>query len=177
MIDLIVADTSPLIAIAIMKLFPVLKKLFGQIIVPESVVNECLHDLSKPHSTEIDKALKNNILEQKTVPNNEYCQLLGEILDYGEAQAISLAKELNTVVLIDEKAGRKIAQREGVDCIGSLYILIKAKQNNYIDSVVPLIKRLLKQGYYLDIALIDSVLISCNEMNTENKIALSSITN
>ena len=45
----IVVDTSPLIAIAIMDLFPVFNKLFKQIILPEAVVNECMHDLSKPH--------------------------------------------------------------------------------------------------------------------------------
>ncbi|MDQ6962442.1 MAG: DUF3368 domain-containing protein, partial [Mariprofundaceae bacterium] len=61
--------------------------------------------------------------------------------------------------------GRKIAQREGIVCIGSLYILIKAKQNHFITSASPLIKRLLEHGYYLDDKLIDTVLLACNEIS------------
>ncbi len=35
-IDLVIADTSPLIAIAIMDLFPVLKQLFERVLVPDA---------------------------------------------------------------------------------------------------------------------------------------------
>lgn len=173
-INLIVADTSPLIAIAIMDLFPVLNKLFKQIIVPEAVIKECMHDLSKPQSVTIKRALKDSIIQPEKVANTEYCQLLGQILDPGEAEAISLAKELSAVALIDEKAGRKIAIREGVKCIGSLYVLIKAKQNRTIVSAVPLIKRLLDHGYYINNNLIETVLLACDEMNEKNKKILYS---
>ena len=176
-LNIIVVDTSPLIAIAIMDLFPVLNKLFKQIIVPEAVVNECMHDLSKPQSAIIKQALNDHVIQQEKVVNTEYCRLLGQILDPGEAAAICVAKELNAIALIDEKVGRKIAVREGVKCIGSLYVLTKAKQNNYIVSVVPLIKRLLEHGYYLNTSLIDTVLIACNEMDEKNMKILYSADN
>jgi predicted nucleic acid-binding protein len=159
-ISLVVADTSPLIAIAIMDLFPELKIIFNRVIVPEAVVRECLHDLSKPQSTIIKKALTENILQQHKVLDTEACQILEQILDPGEAEAICLAKQLGAVALIDEKAGRKVAAREDIRCIGSLYVLIKAKQNGSIASVVPLIKRLFEHGYYLDNSLIETVLLS-----------------
>lgn len=172
-INLIVADTSPLIAIAIMGLFPVLKKIFGKIIVPEEVIKECFQDISKPQADTIKCALQDKIILQEKVLNTEYCQLLTQILDSGEAQAISLAKELNAVALIDEKAGRKIAIREGLKCIGSLYVLIKAKQMGFIESAVPLIRQLLAHGYYLNSQLIGTVLIACDEMTDENIKILS----
>ena len=162
-VNLVVADTSPLIAIAIMELFPVLNQLFKQVIVPRAVVHECLHDLSKAHANAIRRALKQQWIKEKKVNNTEYCQLLGQILDPGEAEAITLAKELNATTLIDEKAGRKVARREGLVCIGSLYVLIKAKQAGLIESVTPLIKRLIEHGYYLDQKLIDTVIDVCNE--------------
>jgi len=176
-IDLVVADASPLIALAIMDLFPVLKQLFERVLVPNAVVKECLNDLSKPYSLAIKQALKDKIIEQKTISDIEFCQLLGQVLDPGEAEAISLAKELDAIALIDEKSGRKVAQREGVDCIGSLYILIKAKKNGFVVSVAPLLKCLLDHGYYLNPALIDTVLIACNEMNDKNKLLLSDCEN
>ncbi|MCU7836555.1 MAG: DUF3368 domain-containing protein [gamma proteobacterium symbiont of Taylorina sp.] len=172
-IDLVIADTSPLIVIAIMDLFPVLNQLFERVLVPDAVVDECLNDLSKPHSLAIKQALKDKIIEQKKISDIEFCQLLGQVLDPGEAEAISLTKDLDAIALIDEKSGRKIAKREGVDCIGSFYILIKAKQNGFIVSVAPLLKCLLDHGYYLNSALIDTVLIACNEMNDESKSLLS----
>ncbi len=151
-----------------MGLFPELNKLFSQVIVPEAVVQECMHDLSKPQSVIIKKALTDNVIQQQKVTYTEACQLLGQILDPGEAEAICLAKQLGAIALIDEKAGRKIAAREGVKCIGSLYVLIKVKQNGSIASVVPLIKRLLEHGYYLDSRLIETVLLACNELNDKN---------
>jgi predicted nucleic acid-binding protein len=153
---------------AIMGLFPILNKLFGQIIVPEEVIKECLHDISKPQAETIKQALQDKIIQQQSVINTEYCQLLTQILDSGEAQAISLAKELNTVALIDEKLGRKIATREGIKCVGSLYVLSKAKQSGFIESVVPLIKRLLAHGYYLNTHLIETVLLVSDEMTDEH---------
>jgi len=162
-INLVVADTSPLVAISIMELFPVLNELFEQVLVPHAVVLECLHDLSNTQSKAIQRALKNNFIVEKKVHNTEDCELLGQILDPGEAEAITLAKELNAVALIDERAGRKVARREGLVCIGSLYVLIKAKQAGYIKSVTPLINRLVEHGYYLDQNLIDTVLEVSNE--------------
>jgi predicted nucleic acid-binding protein len=167
-INLVIADTSPLIAIAVMGLFPELNKLFSQVIVPEAVVQECMLDLSKPQSVIIKKALTDNVIQQQKVTYTEACQLLGQILDPGEAEAICLAKQLGAIALIDEKAGRKIAAREGVKCIGSLYVLIKVKQNGSIASVVPLIMRLQEHGYYLDSRLIETVFLACNELNDKN---------
>ena len=160
---LVVADTSPLIAIAIMELFPVLDALFAKAYVPHAVVQECLQDLTKEKSKVIKKALKQNFIIEKAVRDTEYCQLLGEILDSGEAEAISLAKELGAIALIDEKAGRKVARRESIVCIGSLHILIKAKQTGRIKSAAPLLNRLIEHGYYLDNSLIKLVLDTCNE--------------
>lgn len=163
--NLVVADSSPLIAIAIMDLFPILNKLFEQVIVSQAVVKECLCDLSKAQSMAIQQALQHKWITERKVRNTEYCHLLGQILDPGEAEAITLAKELNATALIDEKAGRKVAHREGLICIGSLYVLIKAKQAGLIQSVIPLINRLIAHGYYLDQKLIDTVLEVSNEYN------------
>ena len=160
---LIVADTSPLIAIAIMELFPVLDALFEKVYVPHAVVQECLQDLTKSKSIAIKQALQQNFIIEKAVRDTEYCQLLGEILDAGEAEAISLARELGAIVLIDEKAGRSMARRESLACIGSLHILIKAKQTGRIKSAAPLLNRLIEHGYYLDNSLIKLVLDTCNE--------------
>ena len=59
---IIVADSSPLIALAVMELFPVLPNLFELIYVPTAVVKECVADVTKPKAHTIQNALKNGQL-------------------------------------------------------------------------------------------------------------------
>lgn len=159
----VVVDTSPLIALAVMELLPVLRLLFNTVLVPSAVVRECLHDLSKPMADDIGEALTNRLLVEQPVTNRDYCELLAEILGPGEAETITLAKEKNAIALIDEGAARKAAARENIDVIGSLSILIRAKQENLIPAATPLLNRLVEHGYYLDNSLIQYVLNACDE--------------
>ncbi len=160
---LVVADTSPLIALATMGLLPVLRIIFKTILVPSAVVRECLNDLSKPMVAEISKALANQLLVEQSVTNRNYCELLAQVLDPGEAETITLAKEKNAIALIDEGAARKVAGRENIDFVGSLYVLIRAKQENLVPAATPLLNRLLEHGYHLDESLIRYVVDKCDE--------------
>ena len=160
---LVFADSGPLIALAIMELLPVLNKLFKKTLVPKTVLDECINDVSKPKSENIQFALDKGWLIKKTITPSAESMLLAEILDPGEAQVISLAKELDALALIDENAGRKVARREGIQCIGSLFVLIKAKQDGHIQQVQPVLRRLIEHGYFLDQSLIDYVLTVSNE--------------
>ncbi len=72
-------------------------------------------------------------------------------------------RDLTLISFIDEKAGSKVARRESIACIGSLHILIKAKQLGRIKSATPLLNRLVEHGYYLDSSLIELVLDVCSE--------------
>lgn len=121
-----------------------------------SAMNSGLHDLSKAQSTKIEIALNDKLITLAKVNDREYCSLLEEILD--QAEAISLAKQHNALVLLDEKSGRKIAQKEGLKVVGSLFILITAKQVKYIASVIPLLEKLKQHGYYLSDSLVDKLL-------------------
>lgn len=159
----IVADTSPLIALAVMDLFSILPKLFDTIYIPPAVAKECLADLTKPKSAIIHQALTEKQFIEKTVSDQAYCDLLAQVLDRGESEAIALAKQLDIVVLMDERTGRAVAKREGVECIGSLYCLIRAKQNGHIQAVKPRLTQLQEHGYYLAGSLIAVVLESCQE--------------
>lgn len=56
-------------------------------------------------------------------------------LDDGESQAIILADELKSdVLIIDEKKGRKVAQRLGITITGTIGILIQAHNEGIISS-------------------------------------------
>ena len=160
---IVVADTSPLIALAVMDLLPVLNTLFETVLVPSAVVTECLDNLSKPKADTISAALSAELLIEQSVTDRTYSELLANILDPGEAEAIALAKELDAVALIDERAARVVATRENIPCVGSLYMLIKAKQKKLVPAAAPLVNRLLDHGYNLSESLVNYVLETCDE--------------
>jgi predicted nucleic acid-binding protein len=57
-------------------------------------------------------------------------------VDEGEAEAIVLAKETQAdYILIDDLQGRQIAIQQGFTVIGSVGILLKAKQLGHIPNV------------------------------------------
>ncbi len=64
-------------------------------------------------------------------------------LDVGEAEAIALAEEVEAdIVLIDEMAGRETACIRGFTVLGTLGLLVRAKQSGLHPSVAPLLDRL-----------------------------------
>ena len=58
MARIVVADTSPLIALGLLDLLPVLSKLFDEVLIPETVAQEALADLSLPGAKAIAAAIE-----------------------------------------------------------------------------------------------------------------------
>ena len=74
-----------------------------------------------------------------------------EILDKGESAAIALALEKNmNFILIDERKGKHIAQRYGIESTGTLGILIKAKQSGLLKEIKPDLLKLKNDFNFLD---------------------------
>ncbi|MEJ2442808.1 MAG: DUF3368 domain-containing protein [Exilibacterium sp.] len=163
MTKVIVADTGPLIALALVKLLPTLSNLFAEVLVPPSVVIEATEDISKPGAQAIKLALDSGLIKVHPVEVTDKFEELVELLDRGEAEALALAKQLNAVALIDERQGRKAATKQGITVTGSAAILIKAKSAGVIDEVKPLFEILRGHGYRMSERLIVDVLQRCGE--------------
>lgn len=85
-------------------------------------------------------------------------------LDLGEAEVIILAREMEADwVLMDEKKGRrKLAQLE-LQKIGTVGILLKAKELGLIESIRKDLDQLRKQGFTISQYVIDAVLKQADE--------------
>jgi predicted nucleic acid-binding protein len=86
-------------------------------------------------------------------------------VDLGEAEAITLARELRADwLLMDERKGRKLASQEGIPVIGLLGVVLLAKRNQLIPSARVFLQRLDNEaGMYLADELKESALKTVGE--------------
>ncbi len=86
-------------------------------------------------------------------------------LDQGEAAAIAVAIELShTRILMDERDGRAKAKALGLQPVGILGVLLRAKLDGQIPSVGTSLQALRREaGFFIADDLYDAVLIEAGE--------------
>ena len=64
------------------------------------------------------------------------------IMDFGESESVILYQELQAdFLLIDDNKARIVAESLDVNCIGSIGLLIKAKQKGLITELKPIFEK------------------------------------
>ena len=139
------ADTGPLIALARLGLLGILPRLFGDILVPPSVLDECLASARHLDGPPVRDALSKGWLSL----TDELVPLPVWNLGAGETSAIAVAQQRKAGVILDDQAGRRIAGQLGLEVIGTAGILILAKRKGLIDQVAPHLDALTDSGYFL----------------------------
>lgn len=135
---IVVVNTTPLIALAEIQQFDLLRQLYGEILVPSAVRTEILK--GGVTGIGVEEFARAEFIRVCEVENPRRCDYLSD-LDRGEAEVIALAEEKGAdLVIIDELLGRKHAQRLGMTVTGSMGILVKAKQLGLIPRVMPYLK-------------------------------------
>ena len=153
---MIIGDSSALIALAVVDQLGLLEKLYDNLLVPQAVYDE-VTQIGRPQSDTLKVFLQNRV---KVVD----LRLAKLGLGLGELEAITLYKELDAdVLLIDDNRAKKFATLNGIRVIGSLGVLIKAKEHGYIEDVKPLLNQIMASEIYLSEKLISKVLDICNE--------------
>ena len=154
---IVVSDTSPIRALSHLNLISVLEELFSQVIVPPAVARELLHAPSRLPQVNV---LDLGFVQVRAPTVLEKVEELLQTLDPGEAEALALALEIGaSAVLIDESAGRAMANQLGVPPIGVLGILVRAKQRGLVSSVGTSVDRLQNElGFFISATLRDEIL-------------------
>jgi hypothetical protein len=156
---IIVADASPLVALAICDCLDVLEKLFDEVKVSQTVYDEVTVG-NKPGSDKLAAYLQGKIVGL----NLDNYIIGGDSLDKGELTSIALYKHLQAdYLLIDEKAGRKVAKLNHVKIIGSLGVLIEAKRKGILLSLKPQIEILRLSKAHFNDDLLDYALAAVGE--------------
>lgn len=140
---IVVCNTSPIIALAGARQLELLRAVYTQIVVPDAVFEEItVAGAGEPGAREVAEA---PWIKRQTVGNTPLVTALRLELDAGEAETIALAIECNAnLILLDERIGRRAAQRLGLAVVGTLGVLIAAKDQGLLAAVKPVLDALLK---------------------------------
>jgi predicted nucleic acid-binding protein len=127
---IVIADTTPLNYLILIDLTQILSALFGQVVIPQAVLNE----LQAPQAP--DKVREWFVQRQEWIIVKEVQQhdVTLAHLDPGEREAITLAQELQAdLILLDERLGRQEATDRGFNIAGTIGLLDRAGARGLID--------------------------------------------
>lgn len=151
---LIIADSSALIALSTCGALPLLDGLFDSVLVPPAVFQECTAT-GKPEASQLREFLKNNVVESVLPPDKLE---LPDFLGAGELEAMRLYRQTKAdYLLIDDGRARKIAVHNKITIVGSLGILLVAKEQQLIDNVTKYIDRLAISNLYFSEKLLNDI--------------------
>lgn len=158
---IIIADSSPLISLAIIDMLELLEYYFDEVYVPYAVYKE-VSVYDKPFSEKLKQYLKNKV---STVENINMVSVLNERIDLGEAEAITLAFEKKAdFIILDDLKARKTAKRNGLNVIGTLGLLLEAKKEGKIKKLKECIQIFSDNDIRLSEKLIKDILIEAEEI-------------
>ena len=142
--EAVVSDSTCLIGLERIGKLNILPALFDPIMIPPEVGREF--------------GTKFSWLQTKNLTNNLAAAALRLVVDAGEAEAIALAGEKNCLLISDDKQARLAAKRLGVAVIGTVGVLIRAKQNDVVSAVKPILDDLELNNFFISAALREEAL-------------------
>jgi uncharacterized protein len=125
-----------------------LRELYGEILVPDAVVDE----VARHPTADLEAGLASGWLRRVTPSNRaRVAQIERDLGGRGEAQVIGVALELESaIVLVDERAVRAYARSRGLQVRGTLGVVLHAKRRGLIDRATPVLDELRRSGFWLD---------------------------
>lgn len=146
---IVVSDTTPVISLMKAGQLELLRQLFGVVYIPEAVYRELTDN--EAFSEEVRMVQECEFLYVQKVDNGKSVAILQNFtgLDAGESEAIILADEMNSdVLLMDEHKGRQVAKKLGIRITGTIGILTQAFDEGMLtrEDVERCIERLKESG-------------------------------
>lgn len=146
--QIVIADASPLIVLQNIDRLPLLQNLFDEILITPEIKAE--FGLNLPGWIKVAE------VQDKTKQ-----KLLNLNLDEGEASAIALCLEkAESLLIIDERKGRRVAKDLGLKIIGTLGVILKAKEKGLIDSAEKILENLENANFHISENLKTTILES-----------------
>ncbi|MBW4611238.1 MAG: DUF3368 domain-containing protein [Hassallia sp. WJT32-NPBG1] len=118
-----------------------------------------------PLAVQAEVGLSADWLKVRAVQNIAVVATLKTQVDDGEAEAIALAMELGDVLIIlDDRNARRIAQQLNLKVIGTVGMLLRAKQKGVIAEIKPLLTALSQADFRISASLVGNALRLAGEL-------------
>ena len=128
---IVVADTSPINYLVLLGHIEVLPKIYGEVLIPQSVLDE-LRDIDAPVEVRAWLSAPPAWLRISSITGQT--DTLLDLLDRGERDAILLAESVKADrLIIDDLDGRREAVNRKLPVIGTLGVLAEAARRNLLD--------------------------------------------
>jgi len=117
-----------------------------------------------PPAVQTEVGISTSWLTVQAPENLSTVQTLKTQVDDGEAEAIALALEVkNVIIILDDLSARRIAQQLQLKVMGTVGMLIQAKQKNIIPAIKPILESLAEANFRISDAIIDKALELADE--------------
>ena len=159
--SLIIADASPLIGLAKISRLGLLRALTRELWIPRAVWLEVTAGASgRAEAGDLVSLLAGAVRDIDPVLAEKFIRQV----DPGEAAAVALAiTSPGCLLLIDDAEGRRVAESEGIRCIGAAGLLLRAKRAGLIPSLSDDLNALRMHGYFLGERLVRQLLVAAGE--------------
>lgn len=151
----VLSNTTPIIALSLIQKLDLYRDLYKEVFIPPAVQAELFAGGNRAGAMELRQVSYIRTVELKDFGRAD---MLSD-LDRGEAEVIALALEMDAdLVIIDERLGRRHAQRLGLAITGVLGVLLRAKEQKLVAEIEPLITQLRQSKIRLSDSLIERIL-------------------
>ena len=159
---ILVSNTGPLVALALVERLDILRELFGSVLVPEAVHQEILQGGRFGAGV---AAYNDSPWIQVHVLETQLDPLLTMVLDVGEASVIQLARQcMADAVLIDERKARKVARTVyKLEVFGTARLLVEAKRRGLLERVDQVLAAMRENGYWIEDRIVAVALVEAGE--------------
>ncbi len=126
----LIFDATPLIYLGKVNLIEIVKHFPEDKYTTKSVYKEVVEEgkkSGKPEVFMIEDLIKSGIIKVKIPANKRYIKHLKENpkIHEGDADVLALASELNGIALMDDEEVRGMAEIEGIEHHGTIYLLLR----------------------------------------------------
>lgn len=144
----VIVNSTPLIVLSNINYLHLLKDLYKDIYIPQAVYDEVT---AKNDSA--CQQIKNNLnwIHICKIQDQSQKRMYQAKLHDGEVEVMILAQENQNkdLVIIDDNSAKKTAKYLGLTVTGSLGVILKAKKQGLIHSVITLMNQLIQNGFYI----------------------------
>ena len=158
----VIVNSTPLIVLCGIGKLDVLRKLYGEIMIPDAVYRE-VTVLEDSACMQVRNA--GTWIHIEAVRDSAEKKMYKAKLHAGEVEVMILAQEQKAdLVIIDDNAAKKTAKYLGLTVTGTLGVPLKAKRQGIVQRIDILLAEMKRNGFYIDSRMEAFVLEQAGEM-------------